>query len=85
MCIRDRRDAARRKAIAAGDDRNGAAFKRAEAQISGILAQRVAEQLRLPGRAAKRDETLRAVAAHQIDPFSAADDLLGLLAERPTD
>jgi LAO/AO transport system kinase len=81
----DRRDAARRSAIAAGDDKNAAALKRAEAQVSGILAQRIGEQLRLPVRAAKRDETLHAVAAHRIDPFTAADQLLALLEERSTD
>jgi LAO/AO transport system kinase len=59
--------------------RDGAAMKRAEAQISGILAQRVNAQLRDPARAAARDETLKAVAAHELDPFTAADRLLALL------
>ncbi|HEY8135982.1 MAG TPA: methylmalonyl Co-A mutase-associated GTPase MeaB [Candidatus Limnocylindrales bacterium] len=61
---------------------DGAALKRAEAQISGILALRINAQLRDPGRATARDETLRAVAAHEIDPFTAADRLLALLGER---
>ena len=76
----DRRDAARRASTdeAATD---GAALKRAEAQLSGILAQRVGEQLRAPARAEQRDATLRAVAAHEIDPFTAADRLLALLAQ----
>ena len=64
---------------------DGAALQRAEAQISGILAQRVNAQLRDPSRAAARDETLRAVAAHELDPFTAADRLLALLAERTAD
>jgi LAO/AO transport system kinase len=61
-----------------------AALRRAEAQVSGILAQRVAHQLRVPGRADKLQATLRAVAAHEIDPYSAADELLNLLAEGRT-
>ncbi len=76
----DRRDATRRAALSAGNGTSdAAALKRAEAQISGILAQRVGEQLSAPGRAADRERTLRAVAAHEIDPFTAADQLLGLL------
>jgi len=79
----DRREAVRR---AAGADGGDAALKRAEAQISGILAQRVAAQLREPARAAQRATTLAAVAAHEIDPFSAADRLLELLrADRAED
>jgi LAO/AO transport system kinase len=61
---------------------DGAALKRAEAQISGILALRINAQLHDPHRAKARDETLRAVAAHEIDPFTAADRLLALLGER---
>ena len=71
-----------RRAPAAGSrPADGAALKRAEAQISGILALRVAHQLRVPGRAQRLEETLRAVASHEIDPYSAADQLLQLLAE----
>jgi putative protein kinase ArgK-like GTPase of G3E family len=72
-----RREAARSTAGAGA--RDAAALKRAEAQISGILAQRVAAGLADPGRTAARDETLAAVAAHEIDPFTAADRLLALL------
>jgi LAO/AO transport system kinase len=76
----DRREAAHRDAAgAAGATGDGAALKRAEAQISGILAERVAAQLRAPGLAAQRERTLAAVAAHEIDPFTAADRLLALL------
>jgi putative protein kinase ArgK-like GTPase of G3E family len=58
---------------------SGAALKRAEAQISGILAQRVSAQLHDPSRAAAREQTLKAVAEHELDPFTAADQLLTLL------
>jgi LAO/AO transport system kinase len=61
---------------------DGAALKRAEAQISGILAQRINAQLHAPARAAAREETLRAVAEHALDPFTAADKLLALLGDR---
>ena len=73
----DRREAARSTAGAGA--RDASALKRAEAQISGILAQRVAAGLADPARAAARDATLAAVAAHEIDPFTAADRLLALL------
>jgi len=77
----DRRDAVRRSGGTAETD--AAALKRAEAQLYGILAQRVGDQLRAPGRSERRNATLRAVAAHEIDPYSAADRLLALLAENP--
>jgi LAO/AO transport system kinase len=73
----------RRHAATAGQpEGDDAALKRAEAQLSGILAQRINERLRAPERAARRARTLRAVATHEIDPFSAADELLELLKER---
>jgi LAO/AO transport system kinase len=73
----DRRAPARSSTADAGAE--SAALKRAEAQLSGILAERVAAQMRMPGRAAQREQTLRAVAAHEIDPYTAADRLLELL------
>jgi LAO/AO transport system kinase len=77
LAVLDRRDTARRAAGA--DSGDAAALKRAEAQIAGILAERVNDQLRAPNRADERDATLRAVAAHELDPYSAADRLLSLL------
>jgi LAO/AO transport system kinase len=76
----DRREEARRSP-AATDEANGAALKRAEAQLAGILAQRVAERLRTPERAAQRDAALRALAGHETDPYAAADRLLALLSK----
>jgi LAO/AO transport system kinase len=73
----DRRHAARDEADAAAVD--GAALKRAEVQLAGILSQRLAEQLSEPDRAAKRNEALRAVAARELDPYTAADRLLQLI------
>jgi len=73
----------RRAAAQAANKTDAAALKRAETQVSGILAQRMIEQLRTPARAARREQTLRAVAAHELDPFTAADELLGLLSQKP--
>jgi LAO/AO transport system kinase len=72
----------RRAPVAGSRLADGAALKRAEAQISGILALRINAQLHDPARATAREETLRAVAAHEIDPFTAADRLRALLGER---
>ena len=79
----DHRDEARRASGPAAVD--AAALKRAEAQLSGILAQRVSDQLRAPNRANTRASTLRAVATHELDPYTAADQLLALLVVRPAD
>jgi GTPase len=56
-----------------------AALKRAEAQLAGIMADRLAEALRQPARAAEREQVLRALAAHEVDPYTAADRLLKML------
>jgi LAO/AO transport system kinase len=71
----DRRHADRPSEAAAG----AAALKRAEAQLAGIVAERVADALRQPARAAERERVLLAVAAHELDPYAAADRLLALL------
>ncbi|HWH23534.1 MAG TPA: methylmalonyl Co-A mutase-associated GTPase MeaB [Candidatus Limnocylindria bacterium] len=73
----DRREAARR--AAAADGRDAAALKRAEAQVAGILSQRMAAQLAEPARAAERQRVLGDLAAHRLDPYAAADALLELL------
>ena len=53
-----------------------ARLARAEAQVWAILADRLRGELHLePNREATR-ETMRLVAAHELDPFSAADRLL---------
>ena len=73
----DRRAAAAAAGSAATDE---AALKRAEAQVSGILAERLAVRLRAADIAERRDATLRAVAAHELDPYTAADELLAALS-----
>jgi LAO/AO transport system kinase len=75
----DRRRTANRSASDGGEP-DGARLARAEAQLWGIVAQRVQERLREPAHASERAAAIRAVAAHDLDPFAAADRLLGLLA-----
>ena len=75
----DRRDSARRAALRDGQPPDPAQIARAEAQLAGILAQRLGERLREPGREEERSRSVRAIAAHELDPYAAADSLLGLL------
>ena len=56
---------------------------RAEAQVTGILVDRTREALRAPSHRAATEETLRAVAAHELDPYAAADTLLAAGRETP--
>ena len=69
----------RRAASAGNAATDEAALNRAEAQLSGILAERLAVRLRAADIAERRDATLRAVAAHELDPYTAADELLAAL------
>ena len=48
---------------------------RAEAQVIGIIVDRTREALCSADRRALTDATLRAVAAHELDPYAAADRL----------
>ena len=56
-----------------------ARLARAEAQVWAILADRLRADLHFPENRAATDETMRKVASHQLDPFSAADELLASL------
>ena len=77
----DRRDAARRAAAETGDGKpDAAALKRADAQLSGILAERIHRQLQDPEHLRATEATLRRIAAHEIDPYTAADELLRSLS-----
>jgi len=53
-----------------------ARLARAEAQVWAILADRLRADLHVPAHGAATDEVMRRVAAHELDPFSAADRLL---------
>jgi len=74
----DRRDAARRTG---GGPPASARLARAEAQLNGILAQRMARRLAAPPRFEQRAAVIRAVAGHELDPYEGADRLLALLTE----
>ncbi len=52
-----------------------ARLARAEAQVTGILVDRTRAALHAPERRALTEATLRAVAAHELDPYAAADQL----------
>jgi LAO/AO transport system kinase len=75
----DRRHAAQSAATPEDGEHSPARLARAQAQLAGILSDRVRERL---GDGAHRDETeriLAAIAAHELDPYSAADRLLDAL------
>ena len=56
-----------------------ARLARADAQVRAILADRVADRLRVGPLADDAAATLRAVAEHRVDPFTAADRLLAAI------
>lgn len=69
-----------RTALADGDGGRAAARRaRAEAQVRAILEDRLWDRLRDPARATATASTIDAVAAHALDPYAAADALLGAL------
>jgi LAO/AO transport system kinase len=61
----------------AGD--SPARLARAEAQVWAILADRLRADLHEPANRAATEATIREVAAHRLDPFAAADQLLAQL------
>ncbi len=77
----DRRGEQRALARAAAPD--GARLARARAQLAGIIAERVQERLAAPALESRTASVVTAVAAHELDPFAAADELLDALAADP--
>jgi len=67
----------RRRAEGALSDEGATRLARAEAEVRGALADRIGRRLDEPELADARGAAVRAVAAHRVDPFSAADALLG--------
>jgi LAO/AO transport system kinase len=61
-----------------------ARLARAEAQVWAILADRLRADLHEPATRDETDATIRQVATHELDPFSAADRLLTSLRAGPT-
>jgi len=66
----------RRRAEGALNDDGAARLARAEAEVRGALADRLGRLLGEPATAVAADAAVRAVAAHEIDPYAAADQLL---------
>jgi len=77
----DRRDPA--AADGRGSDRTRRTrHDRAEAQLAGILAERLRDRLRDPSHRSETDAAVDAVATHAEDPYTAADRLLASLFSR---
>ena len=70
----DRHRAAGREGLSAD-----ARLARAETQVWAIVADRMRARLHDPSRAASTSDVLDAVADHRLDPYAAADRLLGEL------
>jgi GTPase len=67
----------RRHAMRAQDgSQQTARLARARAQLEGILAERLQARLHAPEDAARTEAAVAAVAAHETDPYAAADQLL---------
>jgi LAO/AO transport system kinase len=62
------------------DAGGSARLARAEHQVWAIVVERLRERLRAPGHWPDTEALLAAVAAHELDPYSAADRLLATLA-----
>jgi LAO/AO transport system kinase len=76
----------RRQSLLAGDAGHAQAVRlaRANAQVTGILADRTREALWEVARRDRTEATLRAVAGHELDPYAAADRLLAeMVGPRP--
>jgi len=69
---------------AAGQDGSAEAARlaRAEHQVWAIVSDRLRDRLHDPGRRAVTEATLHEVAEHRLDPYTAADRLLGSLGWR---
>ncbi len=70
----DRHRSAGREGLA-----DGAGLARAEAQVWAIVSERLRDRFHGTTAAPATEETLRAVAEHRLDPYTAADQLLASL------
>ncbi|MGZ8527216.1 MAG: methylmalonyl Co-A mutase-associated GTPase MeaB [Candidatus Limnocylindrales bacterium] len=64
---------------AADGEPDASRLARADAQVRAIVADRIADRLRVGPLAAESAATLRSVATHELDPFAAADRLLAAI------
>ena len=65
-----------------GGPAEAARLARAEHQVWAIVSDRLRDRLHGPGRRAVTEATLHEVAEHRLDPYTAADRLLGSLGWR---
>jgi LAO/AO transport system kinase len=70
----------RHRTTVAAEPTDTARLARADAQVWAIVAERLRNRLRDPELAPTTRTTLAAVAAHRLDPYAAADELLRWLA-----
>jgi LAO/AO transport system kinase len=68
-----------------GDGARRARLARAEAQVWAIVSDRLRDRLHDDRLSEAAAGTLAAVAEHRLDPYAAADDLLGLLMDARED
>jgi LAO/AO transport system kinase len=73
----------RHRAVVNGGPTVAARLARADALVWAIVSERLRQRLREPSLAAATDRTLAEVAAHHLDPYAAADELLRGLAASP--
>jgi LAO/AO transport system kinase len=67
----------RRRAAPDDDSRSAGRLARAEAQVWAIVGDRLRARLLTEGTATDTRDLLAAVADHRVDPFTAADELIG--------
>ena len=67
----------RHRAVSRAGESSTARLARAEAQVLAIVAERLRERLRDRKHAATTASVMRDVADHRLDPYTAADRLLG--------
>ncbi|MEO8438054.1 MAG: methylmalonyl Co-A mutase-associated GTPase MeaB [Chloroflexota bacterium] len=68
------------RSLGRAGESSGARLARAEAQVWAIVGDRLRERLHDVSHGAATAETLDAVAHHRLDPYAAADRLLGELS-----
>jgi LAO/AO transport system kinase len=68
---------------ASGQGVDGARLARARAQLEGIVVERIQARILAAARTAETGALLRAIAAHEIDPYEAADRLVAVLDGAP--
>jgi LAO/AO transport system kinase len=69
----------RHRSAASSGPTAAARLARADALVWAIVADRLRGRLHEPALAASTSETLSRVASHRLDPYAAADELLGKL------